>query len=121
VDELVELRRRAPGLAVVVDDADRLLDTPLDATVRELSDLVDRDRGLVVVGAEADSVSVQYRGLAVSVARHRTGVLLGPSSTTAADLLGARVPADRSAPPGRGYLVSSGVALPIQVASTTVR
>jgi S-DNA-T family DNA segregation ATPase FtsK/SpoIIIE len=121
VDELVELRRRAPGLAVVVDDADRLLDTPLDATVRELSDLVDRDRGLVVVGAEADSVSVQYRGLAVSVARHRTGVLLGPSSTTAADLLGARVPADRSAPPGRGYLVSSGAALPIQVASTTVR
>ena len=82
---------------------------------------VDRDRGLGVVGAKDDAVSVQYRGVAVSVARHRTGILLGPSGATAADLLGARVPVDRQAPPGRGYLVRSGAALPIQVASTTVR
>ena len=83
--------------------------------------LVDRDGGLIVVGAEADAVSVQYRGLAVAVARHRTGVLLGPASTTASEVLGVRVPMDRQAPPGRGYLVRAGVALPIQVASTTVR
>ena len=121
IDELVELRRHVPDLAVVVDDADQLLDTPLDAAVREMAASVDRDRGLVVVGAKDDAVSVQYRGVAVSVARHRTGILLGPSGATAADLLGARVPVDRQAPPGRGYLVRSGAALPIQVASTTVR
>ena len=121
IDELVELRRQVRDLVVVVDDADQLLDTPLDAAVREIAALVDRDRGLIVVGAKADAVSAQYRGLAVSVARHRTGVLLGPTSATAADVLGARAPVDRLAPPGRGYLVRSGAVLPIQVASTTVR
>jgi S-DNA-T family DNA segregation ATPase FtsK/SpoIIIE len=64
---------------------------------------------------------VQYRGLAVTVARQRTGILLGPPSRSASDALGVRVPVDRLAPPGRGYLVRSGAALPIQVASTTVR
>ena len=121
IDELVALRRGAPDLAVVVDDADQLVDTPLDAALREVATLVDRDGGLVVIGAKADAVSVQYRGLAVAVARHRTGVLLGPASTTAADVLGVRVPVDREASPGRGHLVRAGVALPIQVASTTVR
>lgn len=121
VQALVELRRQVPELAVVVDDADRLLDTPVDAAVREVADLADRDDGLVVVGAKADAVSVQYRGLAVGVARHRTGVLLGPASTLTADLLGARAPADPAAPPGRGHLVRAGVAVPVQVASTTVR
>ena len=121
LDELVALRREAPDLAVVVDDADQLLDTPLDAALREVAALADRDGGLVVVGAKADSVSLQYRGLAVTMARHHTGILLGPSTATAADLFGTRVPVDRLARPGRGYLVRSGAALPIQVASTTVR
>jgi S-DNA-T family DNA segregation ATPase FtsK/SpoIIIE len=121
VDELVALRRGSPDLAVVVDDADQLLDTPLDDTLREVAALVDRDRGLVVVGARSDAVAVQYRGLAVAVTRHRTGILLGPTSATLGDLLGARVPVDRLAPPGRGYLVRAGVAVPIQVASATVR
>lgn len=119
-DELVALRRRVPDLGVLVDDADQLLDTPLDTVLREMTGLVDRDRGLVVVGARADAVSVQYRGLAVGVARHRTGVLLAPTGATT-DLLGVRVPVDRAAGPGRGYLVRAGVAIPVQVASTTVR
>jgi S-DNA-T family DNA segregation ATPase FtsK/SpoIIIE len=55
------------------------------------------------------------------VARHRTGVLLGPTTTTAAEAFGVRVPVDRAAGPGRGHLVRSGVTVPIQVASTTVR
>lgn len=74
-----------------------------------------------MIGAEADALSVQYRGLAVAIARRQTGVLLGPTSVTAADLFGTRVPVDRAAPPGRGYHVRSGVAVPIQVGSTTVR
>ena len=119
--QLVELRRAVHDLVVLVDDADQLLDTPLDAAVREMAALVDRDGGLVVVGARAESVSAQYRGLAVAVARHRTGILLGPTSGPAADLLGARVPVDRAAGPGRGHLVTAGVAVPIQVASSTVR
>lgn len=121
LDDLVALRRRTPDLAVVVDDSDRLVDTPLDAALREMAALVDRDGGLIVVGAKAEAVSVQYRGLAVAVVRHRTGILLGPADRTAADVLGVRVPVDRQAPPGRGYLVRAGALLPVQVASTTVR
>ncbi len=94
VDELAALRRQVPDLAVLVNDGDQLLDTPLDAALREVAALVDRDGGLVVVGAKADAVSLQYRQLAVTVARHRTGILLGPPNPTAADLLGARVPVD---------------------------
>jgi S-DNA-T family DNA segregation ATPase FtsK/SpoIIIE len=121
VAELVALRREAPDLAVVVDDAEQLLDTPMDATLREVAALAERDGGLVVVGVTAEALSVQYRGLAVAVARHRTGVLLGPTTTTAAEAFGVRVPVDRAAGPGRGHLVRSGVTVPIQVASTTVR
>jgi S-DNA-T family DNA segregation ATPase FtsK/SpoIIIE len=121
VDELVALRPTVPDLAVLVDDADRLVDTPLDAALREVASCVDRDGGLVVVGAKADALSVQYRGLAVAVTRQRTGIVLGPTSAATAEQLGGRLPVDRAAPPGRGYLVRAGVGLPIQVASTTVR
>jgi S-DNA-T family DNA segregation ATPase FtsK/SpoIIIE len=121
LDQLLADRRDVPDLGVLVDGADQLLDTPWDLTLREVATLGRTDGGLVVVGARADVVSVQYRGLAVAVARHRTGILLGPTTTTAAELFGVRVPVERHARPGRGYLVRSGVAVPIQVASTTVR
>jgi S-DNA-T family DNA segregation ATPase FtsK/SpoIIIE len=84
-----------------------------------VSSLVDRDGGLVVAGASSSALSVQYRGLAVDLVRHRTGVLLGPASLSEADLLGVPVPVDPGAPPGRGHLVRAGVATPLQVALTS--
>jgi S-DNA-T family DNA segregation ATPase FtsK/SpoIIIE len=116
--ELVALRRAEPGLAVLVDDADELLDSPVETALKQLAALVDRDDGLVVAGADATALSAQYRGLAVELARHRTGVLLGPASAAEADMFGVRVPVDRAAPCGRGYLVRGGVATPLQVATT---
>jgi S-DNA-T family DNA segregation ATPase FtsK/SpoIIIE len=115
-DELVALRRSVPDLAVLVDDADELLDTPIESALTQLAARVDRDGGLVMVGANAGALSVQYRGLAVELARHRTGVLLGPATTGESDVFGVRVPVDRGAPPGRGYLVRGGVATALQVA-----
>ncbi len=115
--DLVALRRSVPDLAVLVDNADELLDTALESAVKQVAALVDRDGGLIVGGANAGVMSVQYRGLAVELARHRTGVLLGPASTAEADLFGVRVPVDRAAPPGRGYVVRGGVATPVQVAT----
>jgi S-DNA-T family DNA segregation ATPase FtsK/SpoIIIE len=116
--ELVALRRAVPDLAVLVDNADELLDSPVEAAVKQVASLVDRDHGLVVAGADTSALSAQYRGLAVELARHRTGVLLGPSSAAGADVFSVRVPVDRAAVPGRGYLVRGGVATAVQVAVT---
>ena len=110
--ELVALRRSVPDLAVLVDDADELLDTPLESALKQLAALVDRDAGLIVGGADADALSVQYRGLAVELARHRTGVLLGPASTAESDLFGVRVPVDRAACPVAATSFGAGSRLP---------
>ena len=103
-------------LAVVVDGADELTDTPVDVVLREAARLVDRDAGLVVVGANSAALATQYRGVAVDVARHRVGLLLRPASITDADLFGLRLRADRTAPVGRGHLVRRGGVVPVQTA-----
>jgi S-DNA-T family DNA segregation ATPase FtsK/SpoIIIE len=115
-EELVELRERRPQLVVVADDADQLLDSPVEPVLRQVARLADRDGGLVVCGASSTGLATQYRGVALDVARDRTGVLLGPGAIGDADLFGLRRRADRSAPPGRGHLVVRGRAVPMQVA-----
>ena len=114
--DLVALRRAEPGLVVLVDNADELADSPVESALRQLAALVDRDGGLIVAGANAGALAVQYRGLALELARHRTGVLLGPANQSEAEVFGLRVPVDRAAIPGRGYLVRGGVATPLQMA-----
>ncbi|QGN56758.1 FtsK/SpoIIIE domain-containing protein [Nostocoides sp. HKS02] len=109
-------RARFPRLVVVVDDADGLVDSPIDALLRDLARTLDRTGGLVVVGANSTVLASQYRGVAVEVARHRTGLLLRPGSALDAELLGVRVRRDPRAPVGRGHLVRRGVATPVQVA-----
>ena len=113
---LVEARQREPSLAVVVDAADELIDHPVETVLREVAHLVDRDGGLLVVGANATALSSMYRGIAYEVARHRTGVLLGPTSTAEGGVLGVRAPVDRAARPGRGHVVQRGSCTPLQVA-----
>jgi S-DNA-T family DNA segregation ATPase FtsK/SpoIIIE len=109
-------RARFPGLVVVVDDAEGLVDTPIDALLRDLVRAVDRTGGLVVVGANSTALATQYRGVAIEVARHRTGLLLRPGSGLDGELLGVRVRPDPRAPIGRGQLVRRGIATPVQVA-----
>lgn len=116
VASLVAARQSHAGLAVVVDDADQMLDTPADPVLREIARLVERDAGLVVCSATTSTVMTQYRGVAVEVARHQTGVLLGPSGSADGDLFGARVVRARDRIPGRGLLVARGTTTPVQVA-----
>ncbi len=113
-----DLPSDCPSLAVVVDRADELLDTRADDLLRDFSRQVERQGGLLVVGACATTLVTRYRGVGTEVARERTGILLGPRSTLEGDLFGLRLRADPQAPPGRGYLVRRGRALPLQVALT---
>ena len=101
----VDVRRAGP------EDAEVVL-----TLVREIAALVERDRGLLVCGANATALTGQYRGPAIDVARYRTGLLLGRCGTLEADLLGVRGPGGGAERPGRGLLVSRGTATPIQVA-----
>jgi DNA segregation ATPase FtsK/SpoIIIE, S-DNA-T family len=115
VDALVALRRRHPDLVLLVDDADHIgEDAPIVPVLREVVDLVDRDRGLVAVSTTSSAVTTRFRGLDVDLARHRTGILLRPERADA-ELLGARL---RQAPhrvPGRGVVIVRGEVAEVQV------
>ena len=113
---LARLWEEVPDLVVVVDDADQLLDLPVEPVLRDIARTVDSRGGLVVCGASSTTLATQYRGLALDIARERTGVLLGPAGIADADLFGLRLRAERGAPPGRGHLVRRGRAVPVQVA-----
>jgi S-DNA-T family DNA segregation ATPase FtsK/SpoIIIE len=113
---LDQARRRCPGLAVLVDRIDELVDSPIEAALRDFARTVDHHGGLLAVGANSSILATQYRGLGTDVARERSGVLLGPRAPSDADPFGLRLRPDPHAPPGRGYLVRHGVPVPVQVA-----
>ena len=116
LDSLVAARRRSPDLVVLVDDADRLDGTPVEAALLELTALVDRDGGLVVAASTVTAVTAQFRGLLPSVARAQTGLLLAPRAPGDGEALGIRAPRGMSTVPGRALLVSGRVAEEVQVA-----
>ncbi|GGL28536.1 hypothetical protein GCM10012283_08440 [Phycicoccus endophyticus] len=113
VDRLVALRRRHPGLLVLVDDADRLDDAPVRPVLEEITELLHRDGGAMVVAGSSTALASRLRGLDARAARERRGLLLRPRQDDG-HLLGlarAALPADPG-PPGRGVLVlDSGSAL----------
>ena len=113
---LDETRRRCPGLAVLVDHADELVDSAIEAALRDFGRSVDHQGGLLAVGANSSTLAAQYRGLGTYVARERSGVLLGARAPVDADPFGLRLRIEPHAPPGRGYLVRRGVSAPVQVA-----
>jgi len=115
VEDLVSLRRRHPELALVVDDAERLVGTALEAVVREISRLVDEDDGVVVAATSPTAMAAQPRGWHSELARARTGVLLCPTPAEG-DLLGVRLTRPGERLPGRGILVVGGDSRSIQVA-----
>ncbi|GAA4109522.1 hypothetical protein GCM10022415_02730 [Knoellia locipacati] len=116
VDALVAARRRSPDLVVLVDDADRLDGAPVEAALLELTALLDRDGGLVVVASTVAAVTAQFRGLLPCVARAQTGMLLAPRTPGDGEAFGIRAPRGVSPVPGRALLVSGRVAEEVQVA-----
>jgi S-DNA-T family DNA segregation ATPase FtsK/SpoIIIE len=106
--------------ALLVDDAELLVDSPLahvlETAVREM-----RDTGMLVVAAgTTDELVTGYRGFVVDLRRAKTGVLLSPQAASDGDLLGVRLSRATGGDvhPGRGLLCRRGVVEPLQVALT---
>lgn len=112
---LIEAKRLHPDLVVLVDDAERLDGTPVEAVLNEILAIVDRDAGLVVAATTVTAVSLAFRGIVHSVARDQSGILLGPRAPADGEAFSIRAPRGLSVRPGRALLVSGRQHCEIQI------
>ncbi|MEV4459426.1 FtsK/SpoIIIE domain-containing protein, partial [Microbispora sp. NPDC049633] len=104
---------------VAVDDAELI--SPDSALGLALDEILrtgrDGEHGLLIAGATGD-LATAYRGFAAEARKGRTGLLLNVQSPADGDLFAVRLPRGAvGGPPGRGLLVVSGIATPIQAAA----
>jgi S-DNA-T family DNA segregation ATPase FtsK/SpoIIIE len=100
---------------IVVDDCERLLDTPLGDTLTRLAQQDDPDRAWIVA-ARTEDLALTFRGLGAEIRRARTGLLLQPGGSDG-EVFGLQLPRRRAARiPGRGLVVSAGTTTTVQVA-----
>lgn len=111
------LERTKGRVAVVIDDAERLDDAGLDATLRDLLVGGRASDHSVVLAGDVDWLASAHAGFAFEAQRSRSGLILCPDSPERGELFGVRLP--RSAvfdgPPGRAVLVRSGQLQVVQV------
>ena len=115
-DVLLTPRQR---LAVLVDDAERVLDTPAAAALERFAREA-RDRGhLLVVAGTTEDLAIGFRGFVVEARRSRCGILLAPQGPLDGEVFGVRLPRDtaRRQSPGRGLFIQHGAITPLQVAA----
>jgi DNA segregation ATPase FtsK/SpoIIIE, S-DNA-T family len=103
-------------VAVVVDDAELLSDSPISETLAAFGRAGrDRQNALIIGGTTGDLGA--FRGFIPEVRKSRAGLLLCPGSPSDADLLGTRLPrtAVFNGPPGRGALIAEWEMQVVQV------
>lgn len=122
-DQPERLRHAVAGqrrYALVVDDAELLVDTALAPALEEAVRSARDGEHAVALAGTGEDLAGQYRGFVVDACRARTGLLLNPSAPADGDVLGVRLPrgvsASAAGPPGRGLLVMHGQSWPVQVA-----
>lgn len=105
-----------PGGAVLVDDIDELIGSPVDDLLTDYLQHGRRAGGIVWASGRSDTLANAFRGAVAELRRRQTGLILQPGRRDG-ELLGAQLgPAGRAAP-GRGALVIRSRAVPIQVAA----
>jgi S-DNA-T family DNA segregation ATPase FtsK/SpoIIIE len=105
--------------AVLVDDCDQLVDSPLGTALETMVRVArERHRAVVIAGGITELNAGSFRGLVAETKKSRAGLLLSPSSSGDADLLGVRLPKTSlfTGPPGRAVQVAGGSHRLIQVA-----
>jgi S-DNA-T family DNA segregation ATPase FtsK/SpoIIIE len=98
-------------LAVLVDDAEDLLDSPVETALLAQP----HDGHIVIVAGSTDGPGSTYHGLTVAARKSRCGLVLGPFGPLDGELLGAKLPWLGDTRPGRGVLAVRGLAMPVQV------
>ena len=117
-----DLTAAASGLrryAVVVDDAELLLNGPLSAPLEKiLASGRDADHGLIIAGATSD-LGRAFSGFIRETLKSRCGVLVAVEAPTDGDIFGIHLPRNAGRGPlGRGLLVRPGTVTPVQLAIT---
>ncbi len=120
-DPQAVLALEVPGrrLAVLVDDAERVLDTPAAGPLERFAKAARDDGQLLVVAGTTEDLAIGFRGFVVEARRSRCGVLLAPRGPLDGEVFGVRLPREAvgRTPPGRGLLIEHGVITPLQVAA----
>ncbi len=103
-------------LVLVVDDAEALLDSPVEPVLcAALQRATDRPWGMVLAGS-TEALTRTYRGVTMEARKSRAGLLLCPSGPLDGDVLGVRLPRGLETRVGRGVLAVRGRLTPVQVA-----
>jgi S-DNA-T family DNA segregation ATPase FtsK/SpoIIIE len=125
-DELARLLPHGPEpaepMALVIDDAELLIDTPLALPVAAfLRTARDRQAALVVAGTTEELLG-QFRGFLLDARRGHSGLLLSPGGPADGELFGRRLAAWASGTPhpGRGLYFRRGTATQVQVPTPPV-
>ncbi len=109
-DEIKKLLGSRRPHTVLVDDFDVLgADSPAAAALVEAYAAMRDSPHVMVVAGGIDELNGMYRGLPAEIKKGRTGLILGPRSSTDGDLLSARLPRSVGAPVpvGRGILATT--------------
>lgn len=107
----------SPRCAVLVDDAELVHGSELDASLIELARQRQTGTFALLVAAGIDELNTLLRGVAVEARRQKQGVLLSPASSLDGNPLGAGVPRDLlgRAAAGRALLLVAEEYLPVQL------
>jgi S-DNA-T family DNA segregation ATPase FtsK/SpoIIIE len=117
IDRVDALLRRGRKVLCLCDDVDELSETA--SQLLESLAQRGRDEPVRLVAATDNRTALRaYSGLVPELRKAKQGLLLSPDVELDGDLLGVRLrpPLERPGGPGRGFLVSGGVAELVQVA-----
>ncbi|NUS81692.1 MAG: cell division protein FtsK [Streptomyces sp.] len=114
----------SPAGAILVDDAEMMIDSELDVDFTALARGSAGDGWGLVVAGNNEALLGGLSGWQAMVRRNRCGLLLAPRSASDGELVGARVPRgllEGDSEPGRAHLqLGDGRFLTVRVPETTV-
>jgi S-DNA-T family DNA segregation ATPase FtsK/SpoIIIE len=118
--DLTDLLATVSGpVAIIVDDAELLLDTPVATRLDRVTKNASDNDWLIVIGGTTADLARRFSGWIFDARQSRSGILLQPSSVADGEVLDLRLPrstgSGQPTPPGRGILAIRGRWTTVQV------